>query len=61
MKIAVSGLGRMGMQITRKLAEGGHEVYANNRTKSKIDDVVQYGAHAAYEKEDVLKAFAGGQ
>jgi Trk K+ transport system NAD-binding subunit len=32
MKIAVHGLGRMGMQIARKLAENGHEVIAHNRS-----------------------------
>lgn len=61
MKIAISGLGRMGMQIARKLAEDGHEVIAHNRTNSKVDEAVEFGATAAYEKEDVAKAFEGQQ
>ena len=61
MKIAVAGLGRMGRQIARKLAENGHEVIAHNRSREPIDKAVQYGAHAAYEKPDVIKAFGSGQ
>ena len=34
MKIAVHGLGRMGMQIARKLAEADHTVFAHNRSRS---------------------------
>jgi 6-phosphogluconate dehydrogenase len=61
MKIAVAGLGRMGMQITRKLSEDGHTVIAHNRSKEPVDEAVMYGATAAYEKADVVKAFAGEQ
>ncbi len=57
MKIAVAGLGRMGMQIARKLAEGGHEVIAHNRSRGPIDEAIGYGALAAYEKQDVVDAF----
>lgn len=58
MKLAVHGLGRMGMQIARKLAEGGHEVIAHNRSSEPIDEAVGYGAIAAYTKDDVVAAFA---
>lgn len=61
MKIAVSGLGRMGMQIARKLAEDGHEVIAHNRSPEKVDTAVGYGATAAYQKEDVVAAFGSEQ
>lgn len=61
MKIAISGLGRMGMQIAQKLAEDGHEVIAHNRSNSKVDDAVQFGAKAAYEKYDVAAAFGSDQ
>jgi len=60
-KIAVAGLGRMGMQIARKLAENGHEVIAHNRSKEPVDEAVSYGAKAAYTKEDVVQAFTGEQ
>ena len=59
MKIAISGLGRMGGQIAKKLAENGHEVVAHNRSADKVDEAKTYGAVAAYEKKDVVAAFAG--
>ncbi len=59
MKIAIAGLGRMGMQISRKLIENGHDVLAHNRSKDKIDEAAAYGATAAYEKTDVVAGFNG--
>lgn len=62
MKIAIQGLGRMGMQIARKLAESGeHTVIAHNRSHEPIDEAATYGAVKAYEKQDVLDAFGGDQ
>lgn len=61
MKIAIAGLGRMGMQIARKLAEDGHDVIAHNRSSDKVDTAVTYGATAAYEKQHVVSAFEGEQ
>lgn len=57
MKIAISGLGRMGGQIAQKLAEDGHEVIAHNRSREPIDEAVSHGAIAAYKKADVVSAF----
>ncbi len=59
MKIAVAGLGRMGAQIARKLAEGGHEVIAHNRSHAPIDEATKHGAQAAYEKPEVIDKFNG--
>ena len=61
MRIAISGLGRMGSQIAHKLAEGGHQVLANNRSPAPIAEAVKHGAVAAAAKEDVVKAFTGSQ
>lgn len=61
MKIAIAGLGKMGMQIARKLAENGHEVIAHNRSQEPIDEAVGYGATGASEKADVLMAFKDQQ
>lgn len=57
MKIAIAGLGRMGTQIARKLAEGGHEVIATNRSPQPVDEAAKFGAIKAYQKEDVVKLF----
>lgn len=61
MKLAISGLGRMGGQIARKLSEGGHTVIAHNRSPEPIDEAVGYGAVGAYTKEAVIDAFDGEQ
>ena len=59
MKIAISGLGRMGAQIAQKLAEGGHEVVAHNRSPEPVTAAAEYGATPAFTKEEVVAAFAG--
>ena len=59
MKIAIAGLGRMGAQIARKLAEGGHDVIAHNRSPEPVDEAARYGATPAYTKQDVVKLFDG--
>ena len=61
MKIAIQGLGRMGMQIAHKLADGGHTVIAHNRSTDKIDTAVAFGATGAPTKQDVLQAFGDDQ
>lgn len=57
MKIAVVGLGRMGMQIAKKLHEGKHEVIAHNRSRGVVDEVATLGMKPAYTKEEVIKSF----
>lgn len=59
MKIAISGLGRMGGQIARKLHENGHAVVAHNRSPEKVDEAKAYGAIPAYSDQDVINVFNG--
>jgi 6-phosphogluconate dehydrogenase len=61
MKIAVAGLGRMGMQIAHSLTRDGHQVLAQNRSPEKVDEAVKFGAVAAYTPADVSKAFGDQQ
>src|ERR1700722_13215434 len=61
MKIAVAGLGRMGMQIAHSLVRDGHEVLAQNRSPEKVDEAVAFGAKATYKPEDVVAAFGEQQ
>jgi 6-phosphogluconate dehydrogenase len=61
MKIAIAGLGRMGIQIARKLAENDHQVIAHNRSKEPIELAASYGASAAYAKQDAIDAFGSEQ
>lgn len=57
MKIAITGLGRMGSQIAEKLAVNGHEVIAHNRSRDAVNEAINYGALAAYDKQSVINAF----
>lgn len=59
MKIAISGLGRMGGQIARKLHENGHTVVAHNRSADKVDEAKTYGAIPAYSEQELIDAFEG--
>ncbi len=61
MKIAISGLGRMGGQIARKLYDDGHTVIAHNRSAEKVDEAKAYGATPAYSEKEVIDAFGGDQ
>jgi 6-phosphogluconate dehydrogenase len=57
MKIAIHGLGRMGMQIAHKLVDDGHEVIAHNRSVDKIDEAESFGAIRAETKTEVISKF----
>jgi 6-phosphogluconate dehydrogenase len=55
MQIAIVGLGRMGMNMARRLLKGGHEVVAYNRTSEKTDQIVKEGATGAYALSEVVE------
>lgn len=57
MKLVVQGLGRMGMQIARKLTEGGHEVIALNRSTEPVVTAEGFGATGAYSIDEALTHF----
>ncbi len=54
MQIAMIGLGRMGMNMAKRLLLGGHEVVAVNRTPTKTDQLVKEGAIGAYSISEVV-------
>ena len=58
MKIAIQGLGRMGMQMVRKLTEAGDfEVIGYDVNPEAVKEAAGHGAVAANTKEEVVKAF----
>ena len=59
MKIAITGLGKMGTQIARKLHEAGHIVVAHNRSKNSVEEMAKLGMLPTYTKEEVVKLFTG--
>ncbi len=61
MKIAISGLGKMGSQIAKKLHESGYNVIAHNRSSGLVDEMKSFGMIACYTKEEVIKSFGDDQ
>lgn len=55
MQIAMIGLGRMGMNMAKRLLQGGHQVVVYNRTPNKTDQMVREGAIGAYSLADVVE------
>ncbi len=55
MQIAMIGLGRMGMNMAKRLLLGGHEVVAFNRTPTKTDQLVKEGAIGAYSISEMVE------
>lgn len=55
MQVAIIGLGRMGMNMARRLLAGGHKVIAYNRSPEKTDLLKKEGAVGAYSLEEVVE------
>jgi 6-phosphogluconate dehydrogenase len=55
MKLAMIGLGRMGMNMARRLLAGGHQIVAYNRTPDKTEQLVAEGAEGAFTLEEVTE------
>jgi 6-phosphogluconate dehydrogenase len=54
MRIGIIGLGRMGLNIAKRLLNGGHEVVVFNRTLEKVDQMVKEGAIGAYSISELV-------
>jgi 6-phosphogluconate dehydrogenase len=55
MKLAMIGLGRMGMNMAKRLLKGGHQVVAYNRSPEKTKELVKEGALGAYSLKEVVE------
>jgi len=55
MQMGLIGLGRMGMNMARRLIMAKHEIVVYNRTKEKVDAMVKEGAKGASSLEDFVK------
>ena len=55
MQIAMIGLGRMGINMARRLLRGGHEVVVYNRTRDKIEQMVKEGAIGTCSLKEVVE------
>jgi len=54
MRLGMIGLGRMGMNMVRRLLQGGHEVVAFNRTPDKTEQISSEGAEGAFSLEELV-------
>jgi 6-phosphogluconate dehydrogenase len=55
MQAAMIGLGRMGMNMAKRLLEGGHEVVVYNRTPEKTDQLAKEGAIGTYSLSELIE------
>jgi 6-phosphogluconate dehydrogenase len=53
MQVAIIGLGRMGMNMAKRLIRGGHEVVVYNRSPEKVEKMVGEGATGAFSLKEV--------
>ncbi len=53
MRAGMIGLGRMGLNMARRLLEGGHEVVVFNRTPDKVVEMEGFGAVGAASLKDL--------
>ena len=54
MQVGMIGLGRMGINMARRLLRGGHEVIVYNRTPARTEEIAKEGAVGAYSLADLL-------
>jgi len=54
MQIGMIGLGRMGMNMVRRLLKGRHKIVAYNRTPDRVKEIVKEGADGAYSLEELV-------
>jgi len=55
MQVGMIGLGRMGMNMARRLLKGGQNVIAYNRTPDRVKEIIKEGAKGAYSLEELVK------
>ncbi len=55
MQIGMIGLGRMGMNMAKRLLKGRHKVVAYNRTPDRVREIVKEGATGAYSLEELVR------
>jgi 6-phosphogluconate dehydrogenase len=54
MEIGIVGLGRMGMNMSRRWLRGGHRVFASNRTPTKVHELAKEGAISTADLKDLV-------
>ena len=55
MQMGLIGLGRMGMNMAKRLLDGGHEVIVYNRTPEKVNQMLEDGAKGASSLSELVE------
>ncbi|MBU4260909.1 MAG: decarboxylating 6-phosphogluconate dehydrogenase [Proteobacteria bacterium] len=55
MKIGIIGLGRMGMNMARRLMQGGHQVVAYNRSPDKTEEIMKEGSEGGFSLQELAE------
>ena len=56
MQIGMIGLGRMGMNMARRLLKGRHRVIVYNRTPNRTREIVKEGAQGTFSPAELVQA-----
>ncbi len=56
MQVGMVGLGRMGMNMARRLMKGRHSVVAWNRSPGRVEEIAKEGAKGAYTLKELASA-----
>jgi 6-phosphogluconate dehydrogenase len=56
MQIGMIGLGRMGANMVRRLAQGGHECVAYDRSAGSVEAVAGFGARGAHSLAELARS-----
>lgn len=54
MELALIGLGKMGLNMAKRLTKGGHRVIGYARTKETVDNATKEGIEGAYSLEEAV-------
>jgi len=54
MQIGIIGLGKMGMNMAKRLLKGGHKVVAYNRSPDPVKEISRAGAQGTYSLEEFI-------
>jgi len=55
MELAMIGLGKMGLNMSTRLVQGGHRVVGYARTEASVNEAVKLGAEGAHTLEDAVR------
>jgi len=59
MKLAMIGLGKMGMNMARRLMQGNHDIIAFDLSKAAVEEIAAEGATGASSLQQVVEILSG--